>query len=131
MMQRKLILSLVYGCRTLFGMTDVVITGKHRKAVFLHYWGRKNIVFKWEKAPHVIWKGNGEQADKMIKRAVRYDIPIIHHTSLARCLYTTNNGERINRKFYSPCAKIYASLEKRPVFPWAMDYLKSNLSHDA
>jgi len=82
---------------------DVVITNPTHVAVALRYDPSKM------SAPMVVAKGMRKLAQKIIKIARKYDIPIVENPEIAWALYrTVEVGEEVPVKFYKAIAEILA-----------------------
>ncbi len=72
------------------------------KSIALHYKQEKNI------APEVLAKGEGEIAEKILKIAEKFNIPLYKDNILADILYKINIGYEVPEYLYDVIAEIYA-----------------------
>ncbi|WP_024790320.1 EscU/YscU/HrcU family type III secretion system export apparatus switch protein [Lebetimonas sp. JH292] len=76
------------------------------KAVALKYKAYEDMV------PKVIAKGKGEIAQKIIKKAKEFDVPLFQNEELANMLLSLEVGEEIPPKMYEAVVEVFIWLYK-------------------
>ncbi len=78
---------------------------------------KKSIALKYEKekdiAPKLISKGKGKEAEKILKMADDYDIPVITDSNLTDNLYQLSINENIPEELFEIIATIYSFVMRK------------------
>lgn len=116
-MARYPILSAAYGWRTMFTKADVAVVGRSHAVILLHYWRKKSIVFEWEEAPYVLWKGAGMEGARMMEKVKSKGIPIFNHDALVDELLDLGVGLPVGAHLYHAVADLYVALMRKNEYP--------------